>query len=176
MSALTLLEAKAHLRIIDSDDDGYIQNLIDVAQAQAEEITSRFLEQKQTEFYLYAFSEVFELPIAPLVSVDSIEYYSKETQQYETLGSSFYAVDATNEPARIRLDASFDFEIDRFHPLKVTYTAGYATAPAPLKQWMLMRIATLYENREEVVIGTITSDVMNDYNNYLLLKYRLGRL
>ena len=77
MSVVTLLEAKAHLRVLESDDDAYIQNLIDVAQAQAEEITSRYMEETATVFYLTEAKGIFELPKSPLIAVDSIEYYSE---------------------------------------------------------------------------------------------------
>ena len=39
----------------------------------------------------------------------------------------------------------------------VTYVAGYGAAsavPAGIRSWMKLRVAALYENREEVVVGT----------------------
>ena len=176
MSVVTLLEAKAHLRVLESDDDSYIQNLIDVAQAQAEEITSRYLEETDTVFYLTETKEIFELPKSPLIAVDSIEYYSESSGQYETLNAAYFLVNDKREPAQIKLNAGFNLNIDAFHPLKVSYRAGYATLPAPLKQWMLMRIATMYENHEEVVIGATVSELNSDYNDFLISKYRVGRL
>lgn len=44
--------------------------------------------------------------------------------------------------------------------VQVTYVAGYGTAdkvPAGIKSWMKLRVAALYENREEVVVGTRVS-------------------
>jgi uncharacterized phiE125 gp8 family phage protein len=35
-------------------------------------------------------------------------------------------------------------------PVQVTYTAGYASVPASIKQAMLMHTATLYAQREAV--------------------------
>ncbi len=176
MSVVTLLEAKAHLRVLESYDDAYIQNIIDVAQAQAEEITSRYLEETATVFYLTEAKGIFELPKSPLIAVDSIEYYSENSSQYETLSAAYFLVNDKREPAQIKLNANFNLNIGTFHPLKVSYRAGYVTLPAPLRQWILMRIATMYENREEIVIGTITSDLNSDYNDFLISKYRVGRL
>jgi hypothetical protein len=40
--------------------------------------------------------------------------------------------------------------------VQINYTAGYGTTaasvPEGIRHWMLMRISTLYENREEVAI------------------------
>lgn len=176
MSVVTLLDAKAHLRVLDTDDDVYIQDLIDAAEAQAEEITSRYLQEKSSEFFLLEKQEIFELPKSPLIAIDAIEYYSDVLGQYELLDASFYSVNATREPAQVKLDLSVDMRIDAFHPLKVSYRAGYAKLPAPIKQWILMRVATMYENREEIVVGTITTDLGSNYNDFLISKYRVGRL
>ena len=176
MSVVTLLEAKAHLRVLDVDDDVYIQDLIDVAEAQAEEITSRYLQEKSSEFFLLEKQEIFELPKSPLVAIDAIEYYSDVSGQYELLDASFYSVNATKDPAQVKLDLSVDMNIDAFHPLKVSYRAGYAALPAPIKQWVLMRVATMYENREEIVVGPGVAKLESDYNDFLISKYRVGRL
>lgn len=176
MSVVTLLDAKAHLRVLESDDDLYIQDLLDAAEAQAEDITSRYLSEKSSEFFLLEKQEIFELPKSPLVAVDTIEYFSDASEQYEVLDASFYSVNATREPAQVKLDLSIEMNIDAFHPLKVSYRAGYAALPAPLKQWILMRVATMYENREEIVVGPGVANVQSNYNDFLISKYRVGRL
>lgn len=176
MSVVTLLEAKAHLRVLDSDDDVYIQDLVNVAEAQAEEITSRYLSEKSDLFELEELKEVFELPKSPLVAVDSIEYYSERLGSYTVLDTSLYKVSTTSSLAKVKLDLNVDYIVDVFFPLKVTYRAGYAVLPAPIKQWILLRVATMYENREEIVVGPGVSKIENDYNDYLISKYRVGRL
>ena len=175
MSVTTLLDAKAHLRVLDTDDDVYIQSLLDTAEAQAEEITSRYFSQRSAVFYLNGYVDSFEIPKSPLVSIDSIEYIADGETVYTLLDSSFYSVDDAREPALVRFDESFSVS-DGFKVIKVTYTAGYAVLPLPLKQWVLMRVATMYENREEIVVGVSANTIDNRYNDFLLLKYKVGRL
>lgn len=176
MSAVTLLEAKAHLRVLHSEDDAYIQNLVDAAIAQAEEITSRNLLETVNVFYLDGFVKNFELPKSPLIAVDSIEYKVPNSEIYTLLPATAYAVNDVVEPAKILFKESF-LVADGFKSIKVTYRAGYESnaVPKPIKQWILMRAATMYENREEVAIGTI-SEIRSEYNDFLISKYRVGRL
>jgi len=178
MSAVTLLEAKAHLKVLDDADDVYIQTLIDVAEAQAEEITSRNLLETTNVFYLSKYMEVFELPKSPLIAVDTIEYVPYGESENVTLSADMYEVDNSCEPGRVRFLEDL-YAADLFKAIKVTYRSGFGTAsdvPAPIKQWMLLRIGTLYENHEEIVVGTITSEIKSDYNDFLISKYRVGRL
>lgn len=177
MSFVTLLNAKAHLRILHSDEDVYIQNLVDVAINQAEEITSRNFLETENEFYLSKYEGVFELPKSPLIAIDAIEYIPFGETSYSLISSSLYDVDDSCEPAKIRLLENICVA-DVFKAIKVTYRAGYADAelvPKPLKQWILLRVATLYENREDVLPVSM-KEVQNDYNEYLISKYKVGRL
>lgn len=177
MSAVTLLEAKAHLRVLDEADDVYIQTLVDVAEAQAEEITSRNLLETTNVFYLSDYVGNFELPKSPLIAVNTIQYVPYGESDYVTLSSDMYEVDDSREPARVRFFEGL-YVADLFKAIKVTYRAGYTAekVPKPIKQWILLRVATMYENREELVIGTIAPVLNLEYNDFLLSKYRVGRL
>jgi uncharacterized phiE125 gp8 family phage protein len=177
MSAVTLLEAKAHLKVLHTEDDVYIQTLVDVAEAQAEEITSRNLLETTNVFYLSDYIGNFTLPKSPLIAVDTIQYVPYGESDYVTLASDMYEVDDSSEPARVRFFEGL-YVADLFKAIKVTYRAGYAEVevPKPIKQWILIRVATLYENREEIIVGTINSVIQNDYNDFLLSKYKVGRL
>lgn len=178
MSAVTLLEAKAHLRVLEDLDDVYIQTLIDVAEAQAEEITSRNLLETTNVFYLSRYIDVFELPKSPLIGVDSIEYVPYGESSNVILGSDMYEVDDSCEPPKVRFLENL-YAADLFKAIKVTYRSGYANAasvPAPIKQWVLLRVATMWENREEIIVGVTNSVIESDYNDFLISKYRVGRL
>lgn len=55
--------------------------------------------------------------------------------------------------------------------VKVQYIAGYATAaavPAGIKAWMRLRVGALYENREEVVVGSRVTVLELPYVDRLL--------
>lgn len=175
---LTPTEAKAHLHVLSVDDDSTIQFLIEVATAQAEDITSRQLMSAVYELSMDILPERFELKKPPLISVDKIEYIPDGLESYVLLDPSLYIVDDTVEPAVVikHRDASYPAISWMPNSVRVTFTAGYenaASVPKPIKQWMLIRIATLFEHREEIVIGTISSEIKSDYNDYLISKYRV---
>lgn len=177
MSFVTLLEAKGHLKILDEDEDAYIEDLIAVAIEQAEEITSRNFSETSHEFFLSKYVGNFELPKSPLIAVDKIEYIPNGESEYVVLSDNNYEVDS-GEPTRVRF---FDrlYVADLFKAIRVTYRAGYVDKtkiPKSIKQWILKRVATMYENHEEIVVGVSVNKIENEYDNFLISKHRVGRL
>ena len=97
------------------------------------------------------------LPLPPLQSVESIKYYDATTQLLTTLDPSQYIVDTVSEPARITpaYGASWPATLSRINAVEIAFTCGYGLAvavPQAIKQWMLVRIGSMYEHREEVAI------------------------
>jgi len=178
---VTLLEAKAHLGILHTEDDDYITSLIAVATEQAEQITGRQLVQAEYYLYMDELPERFELPKPSLVSVDAFEYIPDGGTEYTAVDAALYMVNDKAEPAVIaeRPDADFPDTEEVFNAVRITFTAGYGAAadvPQSIRQWMLLRIGTMYEHREEVVVGTVTQEIKNDYNRYLISKYKVSWL
>lgn len=175
---VTLIEAKAHLNILSTDDDILIESLIGVATEQAEEITNRQLMRATYEMTMEILPERFELKKPPLGAVEKIEYIPDGSNIYSLLDPSFYVVDGTVEPAVVVKHRDMSYPAISWMPnaVRVTYSAGYADAasvPKSIKQWMLIRIATLYEHREEIVVGMSVTPIQNNYNDYLINKYRV---
>lgn len=175
---VTLIEAKAHLNILSTDDDILIEFLIGVATEQAEEITNRQLMRATYEMTMEILPERFELKKPPLAAVEKIEYIPDGSNIYSLLDPSFYVVDGTVEPAVVVKHRDMSYPAISWMPnaVRVTYSAGYsdaASVPKSIKQWILIRIATLYEHREEIVVGMSVTPIQNDYNDYLISKYRV---
>lgn len=175
---VTLIEAKAHLNILSTDDDTLIEFLIGVATEQAEEITNRQLMRATYEMTMEILPERFELKKPPLGAVEKIEYIPDGSSSYSLLDPSFYVVDSTVDPAVVVKHRDMIYPAISWMPnaVRVTYSAGYAdtaSVPKSIKQWILIRIATLYEHREEIVVGMSVTPIQNDYNDYLISKYRV---
>lgn len=120
--------------------------------------------------------EIF-LSYPPLISVDSIKYIDQEGVQ-QTLDPASYKVDTISEPARLMpaYGKAWPATRNEINAIEITLTAGWenaAAVPAPIKSWMLLRLAAMYENRESDVIlqrGTVDS---LPYVDALLAPYRV---
>jgi hypothetical protein len=97
-----------------------------------------------------------------------------------TLSSAVYVVDNVSEPARITPNFGnvWPTTLQRINAAEVTFTVGYGAdetfVPAGIKHWILMRVATLYENREAVaVLGRGGKVDALPFVDDLLLPYRV---
>lgn len=98
------------------------------------------------------------LEVAPVQSVTKIEY-TDTTGALLTVDPATYVADLITEPARITplFGQSWPVAQSQIAAVKLTYIAGYGEpkdVPEGLKVWMKMRIAALWQNREEVVVGS----------------------
>lgn len=154
---VTLTEAKAHLRVIGTDDDAYITTLIVAARQAAEHITGRALMPQTWELALNAFECEMKLPKPPIASVTSVKYLDA-AGTLQTLSATDYELNDYKEPAEIIRPFLTIWPVTQQHEnaVKIRYVAGYANAaavPQEIKSWMLLRIGMLYENRESVIAG-----------------------
>lgn len=179
---LSLAEAKQHLRVVASDDDSYVTALITAARLQAEQLTGRQLINATWDLYLdefpYGCDAVILLPKSPLVSVTSIVYTATDGTS-TTITASDYIVSTSREPGQVSLayGAAWPVARDVADAVRVRYVAGYGAAgssvPEPIRQAMKLMIGHWWENREDVVIGTISSEVPNA-SKWLLEPYKVG--
>lgn len=154
---ITLDDAKAHLRVTGSDDDAYITALIVAARQGAEHVTGRTLMAQTLELALDGFDDVIKLPRPPLTSITSVKYLD-ESGSLTTMDAIAYLLDDHSEQARLlpAYGTSWPATRTQANAVLIRYVAGYASAatvPQEIKNWMLLRIGMLYENRESVVPG-----------------------
>jgi len=164
---LTTAEAKIHLRIDHSTEDAYIAGLVETAREFIEEVTGRSLITRTYTAKLDAWppGNVIRLPYPPLLTVTSIKY-TDEDGAVLTFAASDYTVDTYSEPGRIVLasDASWpSVTLADINGVEIIWTAGYGAAasvlPTKYRQAAYLLAGHLYENREAVVVGTITSEL-----------------
>lgn len=115
----------------------------------------RRLEDRCRDAY-YADDYVIRLP--PLTSVTSITYVDSDGVT-QTLAADQYLVDSKSQPARITpaYGLSWPSARQQANAVIVRFVAGYGAAaavPGCIKNWMLVRIKTLWENRDQIVVGT----------------------
>jgi uncharacterized phiE125 gp8 family phage protein len=120
--------------------------------------------------------EIF-LDHSPVASVDSISYVDTDGIT-QTLSSTLYKTDFVTEPCRVvpAYGTTWPGTRNEISAVTVNYTCGYGAAaavPQSIKQWMLLRIAALYENREEVASGRGIVAIDMPFADGLLQDYRI---
>lgn len=168
---ITLDEAKAHCRVTFADDDTLIEELIRAATAEMETRLQRTLCDSTWSITLDKFpADGIRLPHPPILQVNSVVYYSQAGTQL-TLSADDYIVDTASEPGWIvpAPGKTWPSTLERINAVTVTYRAGYRlggtsheqrdAVPRDIRAYLLIRVATMYENREGIVTGTIVSNV-----------------
>lgn len=151
-----------------SAEQAFMTSLIKAMRSYAENLTGRAFVQRTLELTLPAFPEggVIELPYPPLISVTHVKYIAYDGT-LTTVDEADYEVDTYREPGRVQPAYLENWEGTRnvFNAVQVRYEAGYAPTSSPtdyrenvpdlVKTWMHARIATLWENREQLVISNL---------------------
>jgi uncharacterized phiE125 gp8 family phage protein len=172
---VTLAEMRLHLKVDDdmTADDALISSLIAAARDYAEMYTRRAFVTQTWDMKLDGFpwsatqyrkhaNEIL-IPKPPLQSISSITYTASDGTS-TTLAASGYSVDTAGSPGSVYPAYDTVWPVTREIPNAVTirFVAGYGaigTVPESIKAALKLLVGHWYENRETVVIGTITSEL-----------------
>jgi uncharacterized phiE125 gp8 family phage protein len=175
---VTLAEAKDHMYVRHADDDALISAYIAAARDDAEHRLQRALIDQTWELVLDAFPAVIVLPMAPLSSVTSIKYIDSSGVE-QTLAAANYYADTDAEPGEVVPAYGLSWPATRAerNAVRVRYVAGYGAdgsfVPASIKQWILLRVGALYENRESAVAGQPIQAAPRDFADGLLDRHKV---
>lgn len=167
MEPVTLVEAKAQLRVEHTESDALIISLITVAREYCEGFQNRTYITQTWELWLddWPDKDYIRIPLPPLQSVASIKYYGTDDTEY-TVDAADYFVDDKSEPGRIALAYSKTWPTITLRPANavcVEFTAGYgdaaSTVPQRVKQAILLLIGYWHENREAAVMGAVSKEI-----------------
>lgn len=174
---ITTAEAKTHLKVDTTADDTLIGNLIAAAVQSAQIYTNRFFLTTQIIQYGDKWEDIKVLFKSKVINVVSVKYYDSDNS-LQTLSTDVWLADTKHQPARIGLKPNKDFPAlaDRINAVEVTYKVGYgdtaADVPQGIKQAVLLTIGNWYQNREEVVVGRIATELPKSAQ-YLLDQYKV---
>ena len=170
VTPVSLVEAKAQLRVDTSDDDTLITALIDAATEHLDGYTGmlgRALITQTWRQQLPRFpsrGETIGLEVGPVQSIASIAYFDADNVQ-QVLAASVYVLleDESGPLVMLQVNQSWPATFAREDAVTVTYVAGYgdtgSDVPAGIRQAMLLLIGAWYENREQTVIGVSVTDL-----------------
>jgi len=161
---VTLAEARTQCRLDGdiTDEDTLISTiLIPAARRYCEQHCQRPLLSEDLMQWRGQPAPRIELA-AGLVAVESVNYMDADGVE-QTLPPARYYTDTAEHIGTVQLLGGQWPAMQLHHPkpLRIQYRAGWPTdaVPADIKQAMLLLIAHWYDNREAVVIGTITSNL-----------------
>ena len=178
LPAVSLADVKAQCRIDASAEDGLLELLIAAVQQACEDQLGRTLMAATWETVLAGFHVCAggDLPLArpPVRSVVSVKFLDAAGVE-QTLDPAAYLLDNVSHPPRLVLahDAAWPATPAVPNAVRVRFSAGYATpsdVPAPVRQWLLLHIGHLYQNREATSAQTLQP---LPYADSLLDPYRL---
>lgn len=197
---VTLADQKNYLRV-DSDltnDDALIAFFLGTARLHAEVYTGRSFISQAWRLTLDSFpgpalmgvpyGTPFSLPghavlleRGPVLAITQITYQAMDSS-WQTMPSTNYVAELSGPMGRITpvFGQIWPVTLPQIGAVRVDYTAGYGPAvtdvPEGIRQWIMMRAATLYENREEVAILNRGKVDLLPYIDGLLDPYRIAAL
>lgn len=172
-----LADARLHLRLSadETDEDSLIEDvLIPAARRYAESLTRRSFITQHWRLVMDGFPCCIELEKGPVQRIDSITYRDMSgATQTITWAAPANSVQRSSDGTLV---ADLSAEMPTITPafgsvwpipmaeagsVAVNFTAGYGDAgtnvPEGIRHWMLVRINTMFENREEAVQGIVSS-------------------
>ena len=157
---LDLATAKLHCRV-----DGTYED------------TGRALVTQTWELVHDTFPDAFVLRKSPIQSVTSLKYLDAATGAEQTLDPADYLLDKDNEPGYLvpAYGKAWPATWPVPNAVRVRYVCGYGLAgavPQAIKQWMLLAIGTMYENRATGGAGQVYA-IPDRFWSGLLDPYRL---
>ena len=174
---LTTAEAKTHLKVDTSADDDYIDNLVSAATESAQIFTNRYFINTTITQHGDTWSDIETLFKSKVSSITHIKYFDSDNSE-QTLATSVWLSDINHQPARIGLKPSQSFPslADRINAVNCKYVVGYGSAasdvPEGIREAVLLTIGNLYENRQEVVVGRIATELPKSAQ-YLLEQFKV---
>lgn len=178
---VSVADAKTHLRVDHATDDALIQRLIEAAVGAIDGPPGIGIAMVSQVWRLSLDSfpcSVIELPLGPVLTVDSITYVDTAGAT-QTLPSGDYQTDITRNPARIAPAYGKFFPSTRLglNAVKVQFTAGFGAAsavPSDLKSAILLIVGNLYTNRDATVLGAAVAQLPMGVDA-ILDRYRVGQ-
>lgn len=161
---ITIDQAKAHLRVEHGEEDALITSLIASAFRHIENRTGQVFDKRDGIVMLAdrlpQGSCGLELQWTPVRAVSEVSYLDstgvRTVLEAGALDVEKRGVYPVLYPA---IDASWPDHRPQRASVQITVNAGYEECPADVSAAALLIIGHLYEHRESVVVGTISSEL-----------------
>lgn len=175
---VSLVEAKAFLRVDDTAEDGLITTLIGAARLHVEGITGRALLAQSWRVVLddWPGDRQVKLPVTPFMAITEVTAYDAAGAGHLVPLAQFL-----REPDRLLLPNSVAGMpvLRERQGIEIDYVAGYGTepedVPADIRQALLALVAYWHEHRDAVIVAGSGSVVPSGFDR-MVAGYRRVRL
>lgn len=166
-------DAKQHIREDGNEQDAVIDRFIRSAREQAEAYQNRAYLEQVLELVLERLPDMpVHLPRPPLVSLEAVTL-TDEDGVTTSVPVTDFIVDTDSEPGRIFFKKGRSWpavNLSNGGFLRIRYKAGAADVskvPERVKLAMLMLIGHWYDNREAVLVGSISKETEYTFRDLL---------
>ena len=177
VAAVSLAEAKAHLRITHNDDDAYVQRLIAAAERVIEQRCSLRLILQTWSLFIDQWPDDGEvsLQMSPVSLLDDIIIYSEDDLP-AVMDLAHVYLDGLAKPARVVLRSG------RISPqagrkvngIELRFIAGFGAlatnVPEDLRQAVLLTVAHWFDHRGEAEGGAVPLAAIEIIKSYRLVR------
>ena len=168
---LSLEDAKTFMHILENDEDTLIESFISGAREYAENYTNRQLMTATFELTNEIIYSGFALPKNPVQSVTKIEYMDLNGT-YQIMSTNDYYVYIENEITKLHINQLPPYKQDK-RAFKITFISGCDVVPSGIIAYIRMAVSTMYENRENYVIGVSVDKNANPLLDKMLNMFRI---
>jgi len=126
-----LSEVRDNLRILGTDNDTLLQDIIYAAIDDAQTYTGRQFARATYTAYLDAYpgNDELEITLGPVDAITTVKYYAQGAAMLTTVTNTKYQLDNSELTARLRFLESFSADSDKMNVIEIEFTTGWATAP-----------------------------------------------
>lgn len=172
-SPVSVEEARRQCRIVagDTNFDGELETYIAAAVSHLEGpdgiLGGLCLEPQVWEYVVDSFTDAIQIPLRPVISIDSIAYLDADGVS-QALDAENFTTDLSSSSAWVvrNSSAGWPTTLDGINAVRVRFTAGFeeteagdSGVPAALKQSILLLVGWWFSQRESGVIGQTVSTV-----------------
>jgi uncharacterized phiE125 gp8 family phage protein len=171
--AITLEEARLFLRVEYTDDDELITSMVKGATVVAQAFINQQITECQYALALSSFQSEVSL-LSPVKTIDSVKYYDTTNTLQTIDGSNYYLMDF-GLPNKLIFNDGFSIDTyNRPDAIQITFTSGMTTVPSDIIQWVRIRIASMYQFREQFVVDQRqVSQIDDKYLNSFLYNHKV---
>lgn len=170
-----LTEAKEFCRIDGTDSDTLLGIFITTAREKCEKYSglSFVTQERQVVLDKFPCTRIIYIPNGPVQSVGNISYYDDDGVVQELVSGTDFIVDTNSDICRIQVVDTWPSTEDRINAITIPFTAGWEIddvhnpMPSVIKNAVLLEVASMYENRQNEIIG-VTVNKLNADSEALL--------